>query len=110
MIYFNTPTQQELVLKLINQLAPRGYFVVGHSESLPGIKHPSPPSSPAFTARTLSHALPFATPTPGTPLLIANGVALAASETGGHESPTVRLDLGHGTLTLDIPSKSPYPI
>lgn len=40
MIYFDTPTQQELVLKLINQLAPGGYFVVGHSESLLGIKHP----------------------------------------------------------------------
>lgn len=40
MIYFDTPTQQELVLKLINQLAPGGYFIVGHSESLLGIKHP----------------------------------------------------------------------
>lgn len=40
MIYFDTPTQQELVLKLIHQLVPGGYFVVGHSESLLGIKHP----------------------------------------------------------------------
>lgn len=40
MIYFDTPTQQELVLKLINQLIPGGYFIVGHSESLLGIKHP----------------------------------------------------------------------
>ena len=40
MIYFDTATQQELVLKLINQLTPGGYFVVGHSESLLGIKHP----------------------------------------------------------------------
>ena len=40
MIYFDTSTQQELVLKLIRQLAPGGYFVVGHSESLLGIKHP----------------------------------------------------------------------
>jgi chemotaxis protein methyltransferase CheR len=40
MIYFDVPTQQELVLKLINQLAPGGFFVVGHSESLLGIKHP----------------------------------------------------------------------
>lgn len=39
MIYFDTPTQQELVLKLISHLAPGGYFVVGHSESLLGIKH-----------------------------------------------------------------------
>jgi chemotaxis protein methyltransferase CheR len=40
MIYFDTATQQELVMKLINQLTPGGYFVVGHSESLLGIKHP----------------------------------------------------------------------
>lgn len=40
MIYFDGPTQQELVMKLINQLAPGGFFVVGHSESLLGIKHP----------------------------------------------------------------------
>lgn len=40
MIYFDTKTQQELVDKLIRQLAPGGYFVVGHSESLLGVKHP----------------------------------------------------------------------
>lgn len=40
MIYFDTATQQELVLKLIEQLSPGGYLVVGHSESLLGIKHP----------------------------------------------------------------------
>lgn len=39
MIYFDTATQQELVAKLVNQLAPGGYFVVGHSESLLGVKH-----------------------------------------------------------------------
>ena len=39
MIYFDGPTQQELVNKLIAQLAPGGYFVVGHSESLLGVKH-----------------------------------------------------------------------
>ena len=40
MIYFDTKTQQELVEKLIRQLAPGGYLVVGHSESLLGVKHP----------------------------------------------------------------------
>ncbi|MFO1511413.1 MAG: protein-glutamate O-methyltransferase CheR [Verrucomicrobiota bacterium] len=39
MIYFDTATQQELVSKLTNQLAPGGFFVVGHSESLLGVKH-----------------------------------------------------------------------
>jgi chemotaxis protein methyltransferase CheR len=40
MIYFDTSTQQELVDKLIRQLAPGGYLIVGHSESLLGVKHP----------------------------------------------------------------------
>jgi chemotaxis protein methyltransferase CheR len=39
MIYFDGATQQELVSKLIQQLAPGGYFIVGHSESLLGVKH-----------------------------------------------------------------------
>ena len=39
MIYFDAPTQQELVTKLIAHLAPGGYFVVGHSESLLGVSH-----------------------------------------------------------------------
>jgi chemotaxis protein methyltransferase CheR len=39
MIYFDTATQQELVTKLICQLAPGGYFIIGHSESLLGVKH-----------------------------------------------------------------------
>lgn len=41
-------------------------------------------------------------------MLERNGVALAASETGGHESRTVRLDLSNGNFTLDIPSKTPF--
>jgi chemotaxis protein methyltransferase CheR len=40
MIYFDTATQQELVSKLIRQLAPGGHLIVGHSESLLGVKHP----------------------------------------------------------------------
>lgn len=39
MIYFDIPTQQELVAKLTAQLIPGGFLVVGHSESLLGIKH-----------------------------------------------------------------------
>jgi chemotaxis protein methyltransferase CheR len=39
MIYFDTPTQQELVMKLTSQLAPGGYLIVGHSESLLGVQH-----------------------------------------------------------------------
>ena len=40
MIYFDTATQQELVAKLVRQLAPGGHLIVGHSESLLGVKHP----------------------------------------------------------------------
>jgi chemotaxis protein methyltransferase CheR len=39
MIYFDQTTQQELVGKLSKQLAPGGYLIVGHSESLLAVKH-----------------------------------------------------------------------
>jgi chemotaxis protein methyltransferase CheR len=39
MIYFDRPTQEELVNKLSRMLVPGGYLFVGHSESLTGIKH-----------------------------------------------------------------------
>jgi chemotaxis protein CheD len=41
-------------------------------------------------------------------LLERNGVTLAAVETGGRESRTIRLDLSNGNLTLDLPGKAPY--
>lgn len=41
-------------------------------------------------------------------LLQRNGVKLTASETGGRESRTVRLDLGNGNFTLDLPGRKPY--
>jgi len=39
MIYFDRPTQEELVRKLARWLIPGGYLLVGHSESLTAIKH-----------------------------------------------------------------------
>jgi chemotaxis protein methyltransferase CheR len=39
MIYFDRPTQEELVNKLARYLIPGGYLLVGHSESLTGIRH-----------------------------------------------------------------------
>lgn len=39
MIYFDRQTQEQLVAKLTDQLQPKGYLIVGHSESLMGIKH-----------------------------------------------------------------------
>ena len=40
MIYFDRPTQQNLVNKLAHQLEPGGYLLIGHAESLNGIDHP----------------------------------------------------------------------
>jgi len=39
MIYFDRPTQEELVRRLTEQLLPGGHLMVGHSESLSGVKH-----------------------------------------------------------------------
>ncbi len=39
MIYFDRPTQEQLVDKFYHCLVPGGYLLVGHSESLTGIKH-----------------------------------------------------------------------
>jgi len=40
MIYFDRPTQERLVAKFAAVLAPGGYLLIGHSESLNNIKHP----------------------------------------------------------------------
>ena len=39
MIYFDRPTQEELVRRLAERLVPGGFLMVGHSESLTGIHH-----------------------------------------------------------------------
>jgi chemotaxis protein methyltransferase CheR len=39
MIYFDIPSRTTLVHRLTRQLAPGGYLVIGHSESLLGIRH-----------------------------------------------------------------------
>lgn len=40
MIYFDRPTQEQLVNRLCKHLAPGGYLLVGHSESLSGLSMP----------------------------------------------------------------------
>ncbi len=40
MIYFDRATQEVLVNKLAGQLVPGGHLMIGHSESLSGVKHP----------------------------------------------------------------------
>ena len=39
MIYFDRPTQKELVLKLSGSLESGGYLFVGHAERLSGLDH-----------------------------------------------------------------------
>ncbi len=53
MIYFDRATQEELVNKLARRLVPGGYLVVGHSESLSGIKHSLQLLRPATYRRPL---------------------------------------------------------
>ena len=40
MIYFDKPTQQDLVNRLAGCLEPGGYLLTGHAESLNGVDHP----------------------------------------------------------------------
>lgn len=39
MIYFDKPTQELLVERLVDRLEPEGHLMVGHSESLAGVRH-----------------------------------------------------------------------
>ncbi|MDX2110022.1 MAG: protein-glutamate O-methyltransferase [Verrucomicrobiota bacterium] len=51
MIYFDQPTQQELVTRLASLLGPGGYFFIGHSENLTSTKHPLKLACPAVYYR-----------------------------------------------------------
>jgi chemotaxis protein methyltransferase CheR len=39
MIYFDLPTKQQVIERLQTRLRPGGHFIIGHSESLNGLKH-----------------------------------------------------------------------
>lgn len=54
MIYFDRPTQEELVARLTRRLVPGGYLFVGHSESLTSIKHTLRAIRPAVYQRPLA--------------------------------------------------------
>ena len=54
MIYFDHKTQEELVQKLSRRIVPGGYLLVGHSESLTGIRHSLQTVRPATYQRPLN--------------------------------------------------------
>jgi chemotaxis protein methyltransferase CheR len=51
MIYFDRPTQEELVERLTRFLVPGGYLFVGHAESLTNIRHTLTPVQAAVYQR-----------------------------------------------------------
>lgn len=54
MIYFDRPTQEELIARLTRRLVPGGYLLVGHSESLTNIRHGLRSVQPAVYQRPLT--------------------------------------------------------
>ena len=54
MIYFDRPTQEELITKLARLLIPGGYLFVGHAESLTVLKHSLQAVRPAIYRRPLA--------------------------------------------------------
>ncbi|HZZ17774.1 MAG TPA: CheR family methyltransferase [Opitutaceae bacterium] len=54
MIYFDKPTQEELVNRLSKMLVPGGYLVVGHSEGLTGVQHTLEMIQPSVYRRSLT--------------------------------------------------------
>jgi chemotaxis protein methyltransferase CheR len=54
MIYFDRPTQETLVRLLSAQLVPGGHLLVGHSESLSGVKHALKLVQPAIYVKPVS--------------------------------------------------------
>ncbi len=54
MIYFDRPTQERLVAKFSQHLRPGGHLLIGHSESLNGIKHGLSYVQPTVYQRTAS--------------------------------------------------------
>lgn len=57
MMYFDKPTQQDIVQRLGRRLAPGGYLFVGHSESLTGVQHGLEYVCPAVYRRSRPAAL-----------------------------------------------------
>jgi chemotaxis protein methyltransferase CheR len=58
MIYFDRPTQQNLVQRLWTHLEDGGYLFIGHSESLNGIGHGFEYVAPATYRKPLAGGIP----------------------------------------------------
>ena len=52
LIYFDRPTQEQILARLVRYLEPNGYLFVGHSESLHDMNLPLLPAGPAVYRRT----------------------------------------------------------
>ncbi|MCR5885125.1 protein-glutamate O-methyltransferase CheR [Rhizobacter sp. J219] len=48
MIYFNVETKRQVVARIVSQIKPGGYFVIGHSESLNDISNAVVPVAPSI--------------------------------------------------------------
>ena len=48
MIYFDRPTQENVINRICRNLNPGGYLFVGHSETLAGLNVPVIPVGPAI--------------------------------------------------------------
>jgi chemotaxis protein methyltransferase CheR len=57
MIYFDRPTQQDLVNRLAGCLEPGGYLLIGHAESLNGVEHPLEYIRPAVYGKPAAGAV-----------------------------------------------------
>ncbi|MEM9400377.1 MAG: protein-glutamate O-methyltransferase CheR [Verrucomicrobiota bacterium] len=54
MIYFDRPTQEQLVGQIFKHLRPGGYLMIGHSESLTGVNHPFQNLKPAIYRKPIN--------------------------------------------------------
>jgi chemotaxis protein methyltransferase CheR len=55
MIYFDIPTQQDLITRLLLHLEPGGYLFIGHAENLNAIDHPLQYIAPATFRMPMEH-------------------------------------------------------
>jgi chemotaxis protein methyltransferase CheR len=58
LIYFDNPSKMRVIHRLLNLLAPSGYFFIGHAESLNGITDRVRPVMPTVYAHTGNQPAP----------------------------------------------------